>query len=232
MGKNERLIYGIIITTIIFYVATMFGKYLNPDIELIPQSFGTHSIMLILSIIIILLLKRNVEYKISLPKFKKILKPILFGILVTIIVNVSLTIITKITGNNIEGMKVLEKMTPIQVFLFVFIYASVAEEILFRGFLLNILKPLNEKGIIVFKRKVSISVIISAIIFGLAHLILITTGAGLMLLIRVVVFTTVLGLVAGYYQEKHNNNAYAIIVHMSGNLLAILGSILMTLNVS
>ena len=70
------------------------------------------------------------------------------------------------------------KMSPLQVFIFVFIYASIAEEILFRGFLMNILKPLKIKGISILKRKISVPVIISAFAFGLGHLILITTGVG------------------------------------------------------
>jgi hypothetical protein len=38
-----------------------------------------------------------------------------------------------------------------------------------------------------------------------------------------------LGLVAGYYQEKYNNNVYAILVHMAGNSLTILAVVLMHL---
>ncbi len=87
---------------------------------------------------------------------------------------------------------------------------------------------MKTKEVNIFKRKISVPVIISAIVFGLAHLILITTGAGGLFLLRVVVFTTVLGVIAGYYQEKYNNNAFAIIVHMSGNSLAVVGTLLMS----
>jgi membrane protease YdiL (CAAX protease family) len=121
-------------------------------------------------------------------------------------------------------------MSPLQIFVFIFIYASIAEEVLFRGFLMNILKPVSIKGIKVFKRNLNFPVIISAVIFGLAHLILITTGAGGLFLLRIVVFTTILGLIAGYYQEKYNNNAYAIIVHMAGNIMGVIGALLMSLN--
>jgi membrane protease YdiL (CAAX protease family) len=40
----------------------------------------------------------------------------------------------------------------------------------------------------------------------------------------------VLGLIAGYYQEKYDNNAYAIIVHMSGNLMGLIGALIGTAN--
>jgi membrane protease YdiL (CAAX protease family) len=107
------------------------------------------------------------------------------------------------------------------------LYASIAEEFLFRGFLLNLLKPLENNRVLVIKRKVSLPVILSAVAFGLAHLILLTTGVGLFFLIRVIIFTIGLGLIAGYYQEKYNNHSYAIIVHMTGNSLAVIAALTM-----
>jgi hypothetical protein len=35
-------------------------------------------------------------------------------------------------------------------------------------------------------------------------------------------------LVAGYYQEKHNNNAYAILVHMAANFMGVIAAFLMS----
>jgi len=37
-------------------------------------------------------------------------------------------------------------------------------------------------------------------------------------------------MIAGYYQEKYDNNAFAIIVHMSGNLMGVIGALLMNVN--
>jgi len=185
--------------------------------------------MLLLSIGMIYSLKKQVNYKISIPKFEKIVRPILFGFLATIIVNLFMAAITGTMGDQ-EAHPVLLNTHPFQVFLFIFIYASIAEELLFRGFLLNILKPLKAKGINILKRRVSLPVIISAVAFGLAHLILITTGVGGLFILRVVVFTTVLGLIAGYYQEKYDNNAFAILVHMAGNLFGVIGAIMMSVN--
>lgn len=183
--------------------------------------------MLLLSIGAIYFFGKKVKYKISLSKFKKSLKPFLLGISATILVNIPVAVIIKISGGETDVYPLLADMTPLQVFIFIFIYASIAEELLFRGFLLNFLKPLNLKGITIFKRKISISVIISAIAFGLAHLILITTGVGELFIVRILIFTMVLGLIAGYYQEKYANNAYAIIVHMAGNLLIVLSAFLL-----
>jgi membrane protease YdiL (CAAX protease family) len=230
MKNNERILYGLIITVVIFELSTLAGSKLDLNMDFIPGSFLTHSLMLLLSIFVIYGFKKHMDYKFTLPRFKKILRPILFGILATIIVNISMTILTKAFGGNVDAHPLLTKMTPLQIFIFVFIYASIAEELLFRGFLLNIMKPLHVKGINILRRKISLSVIISAIAFGLGHLILITTGVGGLFLLRVVIFTTILGLIAGYYQEKYENNAFAIIVHMAGNLISVIGSIMMHLS--
>lgn len=232
MKNKARIIYGIVITIIIFLISTQVGAKIHLGIDFLPYIFPEITLELLLSIGAIYILRKYVDYKISFPEFKKIFRPILFGIVAFIAVNIIMVFITIISGNKPEGMEAFSKMTPIQIFLFVFIYASVVEEILFRGFLMNFLKPLKENGINIFKRKLSLPVLISAILFGLAHLILITTGASPMFLLRIVAFTTTLGLIAGYYQEKYDNNAYAIIVHMSGNLFGVLGSIVMSLNVS
>jgi membrane protease YdiL (CAAX protease family) len=133
-------------------------------------------------------------------------------------------------GGEIEKHPLLSQMTPLQVLIFVFFYASIAEELLFRGFLLNFLDSDNFKGITILKRKFSTPVITSALMFGLAHLILLTTGVGILFILRIVIFTFVLGLFAGYYQEKYNNNIFAIIVHMSGNIFAVLGAFLSNMN--
>ena len=46
-------------------------------------------------------------------------------------------------------------------------------------------------------------------------------------MIRTVLFTFILGTIAGYYQEKYNNIVLAILVHMAGNLLGMLPVILL-----
>lgn len=222
MRNNERIIYGILLTAIVFILANFSGRLLQFNNEFIPYSFATHSVMLILSIALIYGFRKYVNYKISVPKFKKAIKSILFGLLAAVIVNPIMFVIGNIIGVNSESHVAFDVMSPFQFFLFVFIYASVAEEFLFRGFLQNILNPLKNKGMKVFKRHISLPVIIGAVTFSLAHLVLIASGAGTFFLIRTLIFTFILGLIAGYNQEKHNNNAYAILVHIGGNLMGLI----------
>lgn len=227
MRNIERIIYGISITVIIYMIAQFVSFNFNSDF--IIETFLKQTIFLVLSAFAIIILRKHLSYNISIPKFKKVLKPFGMGVLVFILTAIVITVVTKLTGGELEGHPAFSKMNPLQIFLFVFIYASIAEEVLFRGFLLNLLKPLNKKGITIFKRKISLPVILCGIAFGLAHLILIKSGVGFFFLLKIVLFTTSLGIVAGYYQEKYDNNAYAIIVHMGGNLIGVVGAIVMSL---
>lgn len=232
MKNSERIIYGLLLTIIAFLLASFAGRIIKLNLQPVPSSFVNDSVMLILSIVLICSLRKYVNYKIAWPKFKKIWKPILFVFLAAVIINPLLSGIGIAFGIEAEHHYVFDVMSPLQFFLFVFILASVAEEVLFRGFLQNILKPLQAKGIKIFKRHISLPVIIAAIAFSLAHLSLIASGAGAYFIFTTLVFTFVLGLIAGYYQEKYDNNAYAIIVHMSGNLMGLIGALAMTLNAS
>lgn len=225
MTNTNRIIYGILITGIIFATATIISLNTHLGINFIPKFFVTLTIELLLSIIAIITMRKHLPYNISLPKIKLILKPIIIALSTTIIINAFMTIITKMAGEKIEVPPALSELKPIQVFLFVFLYASIAEEFLFRGFLMNLLKPLETTSFTILKRKISLPVILSAIAFSAVHLILITTGVSTLFLLRIVIFTFCLGLVAGYYQEKHNNHFYAIVVHMTGNSLAVIASL-------
>jgi membrane protease YdiL (CAAX protease family) len=231
MNNKKTIILGLILTPVIFLVSVFTGVNIHIDSELIPGSFMQHLLMLVLSCVAIWILRKDLNFHIALPRFTKILKPFFIGVLIMLIINIPMTVITNLIEGKVSANPLLEEMNGLQTFLFIFILASIAEEFLFRGFLLNSLKSLKERGITIIKLRLSLPVIISAVAFGLVHLILITAGADYMLLIRTVLFTFVLGLAAGYYQEKYENNtAYAIIVHMGGNLLGVVSSLIMSIS--
>ena len=148
------------------------------------------------------------------------------GLGVAVIINIILSITIKLLGFELNTHPALLQMTGFQIFAFVFIYASISEEILYRGLLINFIKPLNLGGIIIFRRKVSYAIIISAVMFGLSHLVLLLSDVSQIFALRMVIFTAVLGIVAGYYQEKHNNTSFAINVHMGANFMALIAVML------
>ena len=127
-----------------------------------------------------------------------------------------------------EKSNPLLNLSPLQLLLFVLIYASVAEELLFRGFLLNMLEPLIARGFRLFRIKISVPVIISAVLFGLAHFVLLKTGANIASVFSIVLGATVVGLIAGYFQEKYENNTLlGMVVHVTFNAMGAFGLLLM-----
>lgn len=161
-----------------------------------------------------------------MPQFKQTLRPLLFGFLTAVVVNITLGIITVIISGSAEKHPGVANASLLQFLVFDMILATVAEESLFRGFLQNYLRPLSDKGFTLFHKRISLPVLISALAFSLAHLILIVSGVGILFLVRILAFTFVLGIIAGYYQEKHNNHIFAILVHMAGNLMGLISVML------
>jgi membrane protease YdiL (CAAX protease family) len=228
MNNTQKTIFGILLTAAVYLASVFIGRAIHLDNKFVPSSFPAHTLMLIFSVSAIFAMKNQVYYKIALPKLKLSVMPIVYAVVTTILVNLIISLVIKITGGKIEVHPLLVKLSPLQVFLFVFIYASTAEELLFRGFLVNILKPLKEKGISLFRIRISLSAIIGALMFAAAHLSLIGFGMNLAFMIRIEIFTFSLGLIAGYYQEKYDNNAYAIMVHMAGNSIAVIAAFSMS----
>lgn len=229
MKNSHKLIIGLLFTAAIYLISGFLGKYINPKIPFFYKTFGLHSIMLVLSIISIVLFKKQLDFKMKIPKLKTVWKPVFLAIFMTIFINVSISIMTRLLGGHPQPHPAMKEMNINQIIVFVFFYASIAEEFLHRGFLLNLLKPFKSKGITLFKRHISLSVIIAGLSFGLMHLGTIRYGVSYAFLVQIVTFTSVLGVLAGYYQEKYDNFSYAILVHMSGNLLGVLSVFVMNL---
>ena len=224
----SRLFVGLLLTFAVCAVAVVLRNVVKLDSEYFPSFALSGSIILVLAVVLIVVFRNKLDYHIAVPKFKQIWKPVLFGLLTTIVINLITGIITRIISGNVEGHPALQSTSMLQLVLFIFILAPIAEEHLFRGFLQNYLKPLGDKGITVFRRRISLPVLIAALAFSLCHLGLLASGVGAVFMIRTALFAFVLGTIAGYYQEKYNNIVPAILVHMAGNLLGILPVLLGT----
>lgn len=229
MKNIERLVYGIALTAAIYFAAVLLSPLIKINNAFITKSFITYVILFSLSALAILLMKKHLRYSISMPKFKLMLRPVVITLMSYVGLSLLLSFIAKLSGAPQGEVHPAIRLHPLQFLCFIVLAASIAEEILFRGFFLNLLAPFKQKGIRILNRKISLSVMISALLFGLAHLSLISYGYSAYFLIRTIVFTSSIGLIAGYYQEKYNNNAYAIVVHMTSNLLGMLPLLLMAL---
>jgi len=121
------------------------------------------------------------------------------------------------------GMSPLKGLSFVQIVLLVWILASVAEEVLVRGYVQSYLEPLMDRGFSVFRLRVSLPVIMSAVFFAVMHIILLATGTSFLTTYIVVVFAFFLGLVAAYQRERTGSILPAIAAHVSFNIGGVIG---------
>lgn len=115
----------------------------------------------------------------------------------------------------------------VKVVVSVWLLASTAEEMLFRGLLLGALSPLSRRAWSVGRCRTSLPVVIAAVLFGLVHLGLLRVMAAPMVVL-IVVMATVAGLVAGYYREKTGSLVPAVAAHFTFNVVS--GGVVMILS--
>ena len=113
--------------------------------------------------------------------------------------------------------------------LFIWVFSSIIEEILTRGFIQGHLSPLNEVSVRVLLFRVSLPTLIGALFFGAMHIVLLLSGADILTTVIVVVFTFSLGLLAGHQRDKSGSLIPAIILHALANMGAVVGGIVFVL---
>jgi membrane protease YdiL (CAAX protease family) len=200
----------------------------------IPGSFGflaeipflTHSGMLVISTLIIWLLTKG---KLSDYGFKK---PIDADLGWIIMLAASVGIIVALFRSFLAGGwgGSAEDSFSIQIIIGIWLYASIAEEVLTRGLVQGHLKPLAGKGLTISDARISVPVFVSALFFALMHIAMITLGVDIVSVIATVISAFVVGIIAGYYCEKTESLAPAILVHMlfnvTGSLVLFLSGLL------
>ena len=218
MNKSLRIFSGIGITLIVLVLSSGTEMAIKSVIDSIPMGVGSQFGILIISILLIFLFskKQVIDFKIGKVKLKQLFRPV--GI--TIFLLILRHLIPLIAGN--EGHPLAVSMSLLQQLIFIVFLASLSEELLFRGFLQNMLSPLKSYGVNFFNARLSLPVIISGVLFGLMHFAMIGTGASFSFVIQIVISGMFLGMIAGYFQEKHNNFTFAFIVHMTANLSGLI----------
>ncbi len=182
--------------------------------------FINHTAMLILSIIIMLVVSKVKLGRYGFKRARNVhLKQVVsWGLGLGII---STLIETSLPG---AGSVVLGELSFLQTVVFVWLYASISEEVFIRGLIQSSLLPLTKYGFTMFGRRVSFPVLISALLFGLMHLMQSAMGVEGYQVLIVVAFAFVLGIIAGYQRERTGSLVPAIMVHMCANVGGSLAS--------
>jgi membrane protease YdiL (CAAX protease family) len=188
------------------------GIWMKPESSSIWQHGAlTHSIMWILSLAVIGLLSRGnlASYGFTRGDFH-----LSGGIFLWVIPTAILSTLGFIASRSGVELKGGLGYSPLQTIIFVWIYATVSEEIFTRGLLQSYLIPLTNYGIDLSKGlRLSLPVIFSGLFFGMMHIVAVKKMGP-----PVILLTTLLGLVAGYYREKTKSLIPAIIIHALFNI--------------
>lgn len=203
------LTLGLVISILALKAPSVFGVT-----EASPpwlSAFVTHSLMCTLSILTVILLakRRRKDYGFTRGRFQ------LTGrIFLWILPTAALSVMGFLASRSGAEIKPGLGVSPIQTIVFVWIYATVAEEIFTRGLLQSYLLPLTRYGInLSQKLRLSLPVLFSGLYFGMMHIVAVDKMGP-----PVILLATLLGIVAGYYREKTESLIPAMIIHALFNI--------------
>jgi membrane protease YdiL (CAAX protease family) len=175
------------------------------------SAFVTHTFMWLLSIFIIIILTKGKigEYGFTRGRFRLTGKIFLW-----VIPTAVLSVMGFFASRAGQDVKEVLELSYLEDIVFVWIYASICEEVFTRGLLQSFLSPLAGYGIRLSKRlRLSLPVLFSGLFFGMMHIVAISKLGP-----SVIVFASALGIVAGYYREKTESLIPAIIIHALFNV--------------
>ena len=181
----------------------------------VVENISMHLPMFIFSVLIILLLNKGKlkEYgfiwNMNFPIIKIIVISILIGFIFSVI---GKYFIHSTSKGPTSDFSLIEQI------IYTWFLASISEEVLTRGLIQGYLSPLKHVGFKLFKYFISLPIFVGALFFGAMHLALLAVGVDIYTVMNIVVFATILGLIAGYQKEKTSSLTPAIIVHMCFNI--------------
>ena len=219
MHAIGRIIVALLLGIVVLIVASVIMMSLpNPPqlLEKYPWLMGfiPHTSMLLISTLILLIIgKGNLgQYGYKLPVNFKLLQVVILPLALGIISNIVLS-----------SMPSHESFTPKEysfshIVIFIWLYASICEEIYTRGLIQGYLEPLAGGAITIMKIRLSLPIIIGALHFSLIHLMAFAATLNPLTMVVFLIVAFILGLIAGYQLEKTGSLIPAMIVHMMFNI--------------
>ncbi|MGD9402913.1 MAG: CPBP family intramembrane metalloprotease [bacterium] len=222
--KTSRLLLGILIGLMVpglgmALVSTGVLQGPGAIAEWLSGGTAMQLAMLVVALILILAISRGrpAVYGFRMPSAAQARSALLWGSIAAVITHVVLAVLWTFLSPS-AGHPGLKGDSFLHTVVSVWIIASICEEVVYRGLVQGFLEPLRAYGLNISRVRLSLPVIIAALLFGGIHLMLLTTGAGGMLVGGIVGSAAVLGLVAGYYREKSGSLVPAVLIHMLFNI--------------
>lgn len=206
-----RVAAGVLLGLAVFLPSFNAPRWLGfPRDGFVPPTFLTHALMATLSILVItVLLRRRVgDFGFRRGSFHWSPRYLLW------LAPMALLSLLEFLSVGRESVAIVACLKTI---LFVWIWASIGEEILMRGLVQGYLEPLRRFGFRVLGRWfVSAPVLVAGVMFGLLHVVL-WRSIGPMALVPMGL-GMILGTVAGYHRERTGSLIPAIFIHALFNV--------------
>jgi len=214
-----RIILALLLGIIILIVASAVMMSLPNAPRLFKEhpwlmGFIPHTSMLLISTLILFIIGKGKlgQYGYKLPDNFNFSQIVILPLAVGVIANIILTFMPDHESIMPEGYSFGHIM------VFIWLYASICEEIYARGLIQGYLKPLVNHALVIFKIRLSLPVLSGAAFFSLIHLMAFAATLNPLTLIVFLVIAFILGLIAGYQLEKTGSLIPAVIVHMIFNI--------------
>jgi len=224
----NKVLIAAIVLFIIYGLAIVAAQYTLPYLSVInkasfaQKNFISKSYLLLFTVIAMLLFKRlfKIDYGLimgtNLSYSTYLKKGVLFGLLGLLLVMICNIVGFVLTRQKPAGFPPEQLRDRI---LFIWIWSSVVEELLFRGFIQSYLETTSNHLFKIGKAVISGAVFFSALFFGALHLFLLMQGMSVFFVAGIFANAFLLGLVAGYYREKTGSLWPAIFLHIIFNLV-------------
>jgi hypothetical protein len=217
-SKFLGVLFAIVLAAAVALAAFFTTHFVHfPKGGFFPSSLVTHSVFLLLCLALMAWISRGRlaefgftfgSFRLSWGYFAWVVPPLMMGLMSAMAVR---------SGHNPDAMGL--GFTKLQVVVFIWLYASICEEILTRGLLQTLLeRACGADG--AARRWLNLPVVVSGLFFGAMHLVLVQRMGAAAL--PIVVFTIYLGLVAAHYRQKTASLAPAILFHMLFNIAGTL----------
>ncbi|MCK9328285.1 MAG: CPBP family intramembrane metalloprotease [Candidatus Cloacimonetes bacterium] len=219
---NNKNLLGLVLMPILMLFVFLFSKLIKLYFPMIDTSVIIQILFLVLPCIILMYVEKNVNLlNLNLNfNFKQIVKYLIFAVIIGFLSMFTMSIIA-MNIPNIESQKHPIMINSfLMISLKVFLLASFAEEIFFRGFVQGWFKNLSHFGIKLFKKKIGLHIIIASLLFSIGHLGLMNYMHKFMV-VNILLSTFLLGIIAGKAKEKTASIIPAYLVHLCFNLVGV-----------
>ena len=179
--------------------------------DFLPGSFSTHSVMLLASVGIIGLWPGRSFAAFGFTRGTYRFRP---SILLWVLPTAVLSLMSRLAPTPPEAESIIAGQSHLQLVLFVWVYASVCEEVLTRGLLQSLVAGRSRAEEV--STRFSMPVLVSALFFGAMHLVLLESMGPYA--VAPIVLATLLGYLAARYRESTGSLIPAVIVHALFNV--------------